>query len=659
MLGKPQIHALIQKRHWKEAQRACAQFCNESPDDAEAWFLLGAICGQMGAFAESELACVRSLALRADMPVTQCNLGIALRQQGKLEEAILAFREALKLKPDFAQAYNELGVALQLTGRLDDAVEHCRQALSLDPSYAQAYFNLATIFFVQQKFVDAEAALQQAIKLNPLHPETHFLLGQLLRALKRTDEAIVHFRQVLKLMPGDAFAWNALAGAIMDSLSHRSFEEAEKCYREAIRYQPDIPEFYVNLAMLLRGYGRQAEGFDLFHKAIELRPGYETAIGGISQILELRGDFEGAHATIHPLLEQGAEDATVAMAYAAVAPHINQREEAAALLEKVVLTPKPAHELRSMHFALSKLYASMKEYDKSFQHSAAAHRIEPADYDPEQNKRKFDDLIEVFSAENLSRLPRSTSRSQLPVFVVGMPRSGTSLVEQILASHPQVYGAGELEDIHSMTVMLPTMLGGKIAYPQCVERVKRRHLDELAQRHLAKLSKFSKTAARITDKMPHNFLTLGLIELLFPDSHIIHCKRDPVDTCLSIYSLEFNANHPYADTLVDLGEYYLEYLRLMEHWKSVLSMPILEVQYEELVVDQESISRKMVEFCGLPWDVRCLNFHETERVVMTHSYDQVRRPIYKQSVGRWKNYKAHLGPLIEALGQNSNGNPRG
>ena len=652
MSNKSQIQALIQKQRWQEAQEKCAQFCNANPNDAEAWFLLGAIYGQVGAFAESEAACSRSLALRPDMPITLCNLGIAFRQQGKLEEALSVLRQAIKLKPDFAQAYNELGGALQLAGQLDNAAENYRLAMSLNPAYALACFNLATVFAAQGKIADAIVTLQQAIKLQPEYVEAHTLVGRLLRAEKRLDEAIVYFRQAVKLKPGDAYAWNALGGAVMDSLSHRSFEEAEKCYREAIRYQPKIPEFYVNLAMLLRVPGRHEEALDLFRKAVELRPGYETAIGGAAEVLEHKGEFDDAYATIRPLLEQGTTESAVALAYAAMAHHIDQRDAALALLEKTVLLPKPAHELRALHFALGKLHESMKAYDKSFRHFALAHRIEPATFDPAQNRRTFDDLIEVFSAENLACLPRSSSRSKLPVFIVGMPRSGTSLVEQILASHPQVYGAGELEDIHRMTVVLSNMLGGKTAYPQCVASVKRRHLDELAQRHLAMLGKFTKTATRVTDKMPHNFMTLGLIELLFPSARIIHCKRDPIDTCLSIYGLEFTANHPYADSLEHLGSYYLEYLRLMEHWKTVLSVPVLEVQYEELVADQERISRQMVEFCGLPWDERCLNFHEAERLVTTHSYDQVRRPIYKQSVARWKHYERHLAPLIEALGIN-------
>lgn len=652
MSNKPQIHALIQKQRWQEAQKNCAQFCNANPDDAEAWFLLGAIYGQVGAFGESEMACRRSLALRPDMPMTLCNLGIALRQQGKLVEAISVFLQALKLKPDFAQAYNELGSAQQLAGRLDEAAERYRRAMSLNPSYALACFNLATVFAAQGKISDAIVTLQQAIKLQPEYVEAHTLAGQLLRAEKRLDEAIFYFRQAVKLKPGDAYGWNALGGAVVARSGTNYYPEAEQCYREAIRHNPEMPEFYLNFAVLLRQRGRHEEALELFRKAAELRPGYETAIGGIAQTLEHKGDFDGAYATIHPLLDQGTSESTVALAYAVIARHINQRDAAVALLEKIVLLPKPAHELRTLHFALGKLYDSMKEYDKSFRHFATAHCIESATYDPAQNSRKFDELIEVFSAENMARLPRSTSRSNLPVFIVGMPRSGTSLVEQILASHPQIYGAGELEDMHRMSETLSTMLGGKINYPQCVASAKRKHLDELAQRHLAMLRKLTKTATRVVDKMPHNFLALGLIELLFPGAHIIHCKRDPIDTCFSIYGLPFNASHPYTDSLEHLGSYYLEYLRLMEHWKTVLSVPILEVQYEELVADQERISRQMVEFCGLPWDERCLNFHEAERLVTTHSYDQVRRPIYKQSVARWKHYERHLDPLIEVLGRN-------
>lgn len=650
--GKQQVQALIQKQRWSEAKEACAKFCNAHHDDAEAWFMLGAICGQVSAFAESEEACRRSIALRPDMPMTYVNLGVALRQQGKLEESIATFRQAIKLKPDFFQAYNDLGAALLLDGKMNEAVENCHKALSFAPSYSPAYFNLAAACAAQGNVADGVAALQQAVKFNPAYVEAHAKLGELLRQQNHVDQAIEHFRIAVKLRPGNALVWYALGNSLMDCTGTQDVSiDIEKCYREAIRLQPDVPEFYLNLAVFLRQQGLHEEPLALFRKAVELRPGYEVAIAGVAQVLEHRGDFEGAHEILRPLLEQGSEESAVAVAYAVVARHVNRRDEAIALLEKVVLLPKPAHELRSMHFALGKLYDSIKLYDKSFQHTATAHTLDQTPYNPELNRKNFDEIIAFYSSENLARLPRSTSRSKLPVFIVGMPRSGTSLIEQILASHPQVFGAGELGDITRMTATLTSMLGGKIAYPQCVAGAKRRHLDELAQRHLAMLGKLSKSATRVTDKMPHNFLSLGLIELLFPGARVIHCKRDPVDTCFSMYGLAFNASHPYTSSLEHLGGYYLEYQRLMEHWNAVLSVPILDVQYEELVDDQEGITQQMLEFCGLPWDDRCMSFFEVERVAATHSYDQVRRPIYKQSVKRWKNYEQHLGPLISALGE--------
>jgi hypothetical protein len=264
-------------------------------------------------------------------------------------------------------------------------------------------------------------------------------------------------------------------------------------------------------------------------------------------------------------------------------------------------------------------------------------------------EQKFDELIEVFSAENAARRPRAVNKSRLPIFIVGMPRSGTSLIEQILASHSEVYGAGELEDLPALVDSLAEMVGSKTPYPQCVDILKRKGLDEIAQRHLGKLAGLSMKAARVTDKMPHNFLHLGVIDMLFPGARVIHCMRDPIDTCLSIYSLPFNASHHYSSDLVNLGAHYQRYQGLMAHWKKVLRVPMLDIQYEELVNNQEEVTRKMLDFCGLGWEERCLRFYESERSVVTFSYDQVRRPLYKKSVARWKNFEQHLGPLIKAL----------
>jgi len=246
-------------------------------------------------------------------------------------------------------------------------------------------------------------------------------------------------------------------------------------------------------------------------------------------------------------------------------------------------------------------------------------------------------------------MPRASVRSDRPVFIVGMPRSGTSLIEQILASHPQVFGAGELTDIVRLPLSLHTMLGTERKYPQCLSLLTQDRIDTFAQHYLDKLASLSPDASRVIDKMPGNFMHLGFIELLFPDARIIHCMRDPLDTCLSCYFQDFSRSHPYSYDLENLGAFYNEYRKIMQHWRSVLSIPMYEIQYEELVADQEMKSRELVEFCGLEWDERCLNFHETKRYVGTASYDQVRQPMYKKSAGRWKNYENRIDVLKKSL----------
>jgi tetratricopeptide (TPR) repeat protein len=582
MSNKQQVKALIQGQRWAEAKALCTQLCQTSPGDAETWFQLGAINGQLGAFDEAEVCCRRVIAIRPDVPLAHFNLGIALHRQGKVDDAAKSFREALRLKSDFVEAHSQLGA-----------------------------------IFSQ---------------------------------MKRLDEAVFHYRRVIEIRPDDVDALNSLAGTLLNRISSQDdFTEAEKCYRQALRYRADLPVILMNLSVLLRDTGRHDEAMEYLRRALGLKPGDADILASMAHIHEYKGEFEAGYALLKPLLDQDTDNYNVALSYAALARHIDQRDGAVALLERV-LQQQPVHVQQGMHFKLGKLYDEMKEYDKAFAHYQQAHALEPARFDVKQNERSFDALVSIFNAENSARQPRASNRSRLPVFIVGMPRSGTSLVEQILASHPEVHGAGELGDIHHMTVSLPAILGKGTPYPECVDVLGQGQLDEIAQRHLDMLGNLSRTAIRVTDKMPHNFLALGLIDRLFPEARIIHCTRDPIDTCLSIYFLKFSVAHPYADDMTHLGVYYRQYLRLMAHWKSVLRVPILDVKYEDLVANQEAVSRRMVEFCGLEWDEQCLRFHESKRTVSTHSYDQVRRPLYKKSVARWKNYERHLGPLITALG---------
>jgi hypothetical protein len=312
-------------------------------------------------------------------------------------------------------------------------------------------------------------------------------------------------------------------------------------------------------------------------------------------------------------------------------------------------TNTPPQVRQALHFAAGEFLDRQEKYDAAFEHFHRANALSGLRFDASAHAAHIDGLIRAYSAEAMKALPRATHGSQRPVFIVGMPRSGTSLVEQILSSHPAVFGAGELNDVNALAAQLPEHLHTRQPYPACLGELTGARLDTLAAGYLRRLQDLDAQASRVTDKMPHNYLHLGLINLLFPEARVIHCTRDPRDTCLSIYFQSFSPAHSYATNLANLGFYFREYLRLMEHWRRVLEVRMMEVNYEELVADVEGVSRRMVAFCGLDWDPACLEFQASGRRVSTASYEQVRQPVYTRSAGRWRHYARHLEPLFQAL----------
>jgi tetratricopeptide (TPR) repeat protein len=320
------------------------------------------------------------------------------------------------------------------------------------------------------------------------------------------------------------------------------------------------------------------------------------------------------------------------------------------MLERVLNDPTLlASKRQAALFALGKLCDKLGRYEEAFRRYQQANELRPRVFDFGQFVSFSERVLAVFEASFLEAAPHATHGSELPVFVVGMPRSGTSLVEQILASHPAVFGAGELPAIERLTESLPRLCGTAEEYPECLRAADSATLDAASGKYLAQLRALAPEAKRIVDKMPGNFLQIGLIELLLPRARVIHIRRHAFDNCLSCYFQNFNQGHEYSYDLAMLGRVYRQYERIMDHWRNVTRVPFLEIRYEDLVTGQEDETRRLVEFCGLDWDPRCLRFHETRRVVRTASYDQVRRPIYRHSLGRHRNYDAWLGPLREAL----------
>jgi tetratricopeptide (TPR) repeat protein len=506
--------------------------------------------------------------------------------------------------------------ALEQAGDLDGAIESYREAILWDGGSVEGLFNLAGLLADRGSLVEAIDQYRQAANLYPDVPEVHHGLGAALARNGDHDEAAACLTQAITLRPDFAEAHFELGNA---NRALGRLNAAAENFHAAIAARPDYAEAHLNLAGTLQELGRFAEAEPLLRRAVDLDP-----------------ELSQAHYQI--LTNRKITNA--------------DRPELERLDKLLARAGTPDTDRVNLGFALGKSFDDLGEPDRAFGYFAEANRLKRAasHYDPAAVAAQFAAIAGVFDQAFLAARAGWGERSKRPVFILGMPRSGTTLVEQILASHPQAFGAGELPVIGRMAARLQAESGAEAPYPEGAATLGEAAVKRLARQYLKRLEDRDATAARVSDKMPANFIHLGLIALMFPEAAVIHCRRDPVDTCLSCYFQNFTLPLPFAYDLGGLGRYFADYERLMAHWRAALPRPPLEVEYEALIADQEDQSRRIVAHCGLDWDPRCLAFHETERAIGTASVWQVRQPIYRSSVRKWRRYEAHLGPLLEALG---------
>jgi tetratricopeptide (TPR) repeat protein len=465
----------------------------------------------------------------------------------------------------------------------------------------------------------------------------------------RTGPAIEAFRSALRAAPRAAGIHAALGQALLVAARP---DEAAAALARAVELAPERADVRILLGAALGNAGRVEEALGAFDGVPAGAPAHRDALVARAVVLEQAGRHDEGYDAITAALAQGTVGYEAAFAFALLGPRKGKGAEAVARIEEVLADPGTLRprQAESLHFQAGRILDRLERWDEAFAHYSAGNRLRPSASDVDAFGAQVDRIIATFSAEALARLPRARHGSDVPVFIVGMPRSGTTLTEQILAAHPQVHGAGELPTLQRVVELAPAMTGKAAPWPECAARLGQGGVDTLAGRYLAEVTPLAPEALRITDKMPQNFLSLGLVALLFPAARVLHCTRDPRDNCLSCYFQAFNDGHAYASDLTTVGAYYRHYRRLMDHWETVLGPSMTAVPYEEMVADQEGTSRRLVDFVGLEWDEACLRFFESDRLAHTASYDQVRRPIYKGSVGRWRHYARHLGPLFDALG---------
>ena len=593
----------------------------------------------------------RSLKLNDDQPIMQFNFGSVLQEQGDIDEAQKRYEKAILLKPDYAKAHANLGYILREKGELVESEKNYKLAIQYAPEIPDIYCNLGITLLLLEKITDAEESLNKALDLKPDYADAHCALADAYVFKGEFEIANVEYQQALDLNPDSVEILCGYANSLSLAGNH---ELAQTHALRAIDIDPDNVEARIFLGSLYVLLGKHEEALKYANETFAIAPENTKAIVLLASIAEKQGDPKKAYNYLKPILNKVGENVEIAIVFGLSCKAIKCEDEAIEVMEEVLNQQNNLQSItrKQIHFILGGIYDKKRNYNLAFKYYRTANDLKPTDFNIEKIRIETNHLIRVYDNAFMKRIPRSSIRSQRPVFIVGMPRSGTSLVEQIISSHSKVFGAGELTDINSIVYSLCNYLGTTVQYPDHLVLLTEEKLDAISKIYLERLTELSPDAERVTDKMPGNYKNLGLIELMFPDAYIIHCIRDPLDTCLSCYFQDFHGEHPYIYNLKHLGQVYNEYLRIMEHWKKVLSIPILDVKYEELVDNQEIISKKILKFCDLEWEDVCLNFYENERLTLTASYEQVRKPMYKKSVQRWKNYEPYIGKLIKEIENN-------
>ncbi len=534
--------------------------------------------------------------------------------EGRLTEAERHCRWVLKQHPEHPDVLHLLALVMKDGGRLNAAVDYLERALKVRPDDPLSLNNLGNVLREQGRVAEAILRYQAALHQDPTYLSAHYNLGVALLAASKPEQALASLQRVVNQSPDDAGAWSQLGAALLDLGRD---DEAMTASRRSLELEPLSADGWNGLGLIQADRGEFDEALRCYRRALDIEPGHVKAAINLCKIRR----FES----------------------------VDEPEQI--LVERALAQTASADDRADLHFALGKINDDCGRYTQAFDHYRQANdrRAATVRYNPRKAEAEVTRLIEIFDQQFFQARNGFGDESELPVFILGMPRSGTTLVEQILAAHPKLHGAGELMELSELAAGLSARIGSGAAYPDCVADMDAAQSRAVAKEYIATLRGRAPEAERVSDKMPGNFRFLGLIALLLPRARIVYCRRHPLDVALSIYFTDFSAGHQYSHTLEHIAAQFRQLLRLMRHWRSAIPSPIHELRYEDMVAEPEAQIRALLEFLGLDWDQRCLDFQNVNRQVHTASAWQVRQPLYVRSVGRWRRYRQQLKPFMHAL----------
>ena len=609
---------------------------------------LSGLCAlQAGDNAEARQFLDRALAQRQDVASVFNHRGVALRRLGLQEAALSDFDRAVALDPKLADGFYNRANTLRDLGRLTDALADYRKASERAPQRGDILNNLGGCLKELNLHGEALACYDRLIALNPDHAEAHSNRGLVLQNLGRFEEALASADRAISLNPAFVEAWRERGAAL---IALGLLDEALAALDKALALDPRHAEAHATRGMALMEMGRAEDATRSFEASLALKPGYIDARLGLAKLAAEEGRFGDAEALFASVREDEPGNVGSLHGLSGVRKYKDGDPLFAAIAERLrepTLTPEQREQLHHGH---AKISNDAGRYDEAMAHFALSKACRSSHFDLARHRAGFAAMRQLFTPAFFAARRGFGLDDARPVFVVGMPRSGTTLTEQIISAHPAVRGFGELQDLPQLSKTLAGGPKNPEGFVAAVAALDATQAATLAARYGAAWGDSDPALLRLVDKRPHNYELLGLIALMFPRAHIIHCRRNAMDNCLSMYMQDFNVHHGYNRDLATLGQYYRTYEELMAHWRAVLPLPIHDCVYEETVDDLETSARGLIAFLGIDWDPACLDYHRQERQVRTPSQWQVRQPVYRSSVEAWRRYEAHLGPLKAALG---------
>ena len=669
-----------------EAETVLRQLLQQQPQHTEALHALGLVAFRAGKIEAAVQLIEQALIIDANNALHQRNIAAMYRQTGKFDKAIEHGKAALRLKPDHPMTLNNLGVAYFDVRDFASSLASYNQAIVLDPRYSEALSNRANVLRHFGRLDEAEADCRLALEINPKNWEAHNNLGGVMRQQERPAEAEQEFRLALAVKANDRDAMHNLILALQEQkkyaeglaaaeqalqaypdsadalciagaiyLEMKNVPAAQRVINQSLAINPDRAESQNLLGRVYFESSQPEKAVETFERALAVDATYGDAYNNLGSALRELGRFDEAVAAYDKCLALTPANSGVYANLVDAKTFRDSDDRHLVAMERAVAGPSALSDERQMYlrFALGKAYDDLQRYDEAFDNLAQGCAIKrrSAIYNEAETLRLVERIKSVVTSGVVERLQGHGVASEQPIFIIGMPRSGTTLIEQIIASHPSVKGAGELREVNDALGEFRMGRASRTPYPELMGELPPPELAKFAQRYLERAARHAPASARFTDKMPSNFFYLGLIRLAMPKAKVIHVNRNPVDTCLSCHSKLFSGEVNYTYDLSELGRYYRAYHGLMQHWRTVLPTgSILDVQYEDVVSDIETQAKRILDYCGLSWDARVLDFHLNERPIKTASTAQVRQPIYSSSMGRWRNYEKHLGPLLGELG---------